>query len=169
VDSRREFFLPAQIFLNFGKGISYLDIECAFFHLAFASTEKKMHKNPGRNTMSRRIFAQFMALLAVMAMSLPVLAAPRASKDSAPTLKTTLIISDPVTFAGTQLKPGNYDIVARDSKVTVSRDGQKIAEADAEWRDEQRAPHSSSIVLDGNQVKEVHFGGKTKYIVVSQP
>jgi len=97
------------------------------------------------------------------------LAAPRASKDSAPTLKTTLIISDPVTFAGTQLKPGNYDIVARDSKVTVSRDGQKIAEADAEWRDEQRAPHSSSIVLDGNQVKEVHFGGKTKYIVVSQP
>ena len=118
--------------------------------------------------MSRRIFAQCLTLLALMAMSLPVLAAPRASTDSAPTLKTTLIISDPVTFAGTQLKPGSYDIVARESKVTISRDGQKIAEADAEWRDDQHAPRVSSIVLSGNQITEVHFAGKTKYIAITQ-
>jgi hypothetical protein len=102
-------------------------------------------------------------------MSLPVLAAPRTPKDSVPTLKTTLIIPDPVTFAGAQLKPGSYDIVARESKVSVSRDGRKIIEAGAEWRDEQHAPRSSSIVLDGSQVKEVHFAGKMKYIAVTQP
>jgi hypothetical protein len=119
--------------------------------------------------MSRRIFAQFMTLLAVMAFSLPLLAAPRASTIAAPTLKTSIIIADRVTFAGKQLEPGNYEVVARESKITVSRDGQKIAEAGAEWRDEQHPPRTSSIVLDGNQVKEVHFAGKTKYIAVAQP
>jgi hypothetical protein len=130
--------------------------------------EKKDLK-PRRNMMSRRIFAQFIALLAVVVLSFPLLAAPKPSKDSAATLKTSLIIADRVTFAGTQLKPGNYEVVARESKITVSRDGQKIAEAGAEWRDEMHAPRSSSIVLDGNQVKEVHFAGKTKYIALTQP
>ncbi len=117
--------------------------------------------------MLRRFSLKCVALLAVGVMALPMVAAARPSRDSNSRLSTTITINSPVTFAGTPLKPGTYEVVATESTVIVSQDGRKLVESAAEIRDDQHAPHSSNIVLDGNQVKEVHFGGKTKYISLS--
>jgi hypothetical protein len=103
----------------------------------------------------------FVALLVAM---------PLAARDAAKNGKATsadLEIFSAVTLAGKQLKPGTYHIIADDSKVTVSIGNKVVAEAPVEWKDETSKPRYSNIVSAGDQVKEIHFNGKMRYVAIT--
>jgi hypothetical protein len=50
--------------------------------------------------------------------------------------------------------------------VTLAMDGKVVAEAAVEWKDETTKPMSSTIEITADQVKEIHFSGKMRYVVI---
>lgn len=113
--------------------------------------------------MPRAMFGRALAM--VLALAIPVLAAPALSKDNGP-VKTSITLSAPASIGGKQLKPGQYVVVADESKVTLKADGRTVAEAPVQWMDAKDKFESSSVVLDGGNIHEIRFGGKSRYVVV---
>lgn len=108
-------------------------------------------------------------LLAAIALVIPASARENGAKNSKSTVNATMDLVNPATIAGKQLKPGTYEVRADDSKLTLSLHGKVVAEAPVQWKDEKGKATYSSIVTDGdeNQVKEVHFNGKSRYVELS--
>ena len=99
-----------------------------------------------------------------------LIAMPVAARDNAKNGKTTIAkvdILSTVTLAGKQLKPGTYEVRAEESKVTLLVNGKVIAEAPVEWKDETTKPNYSKIVTTDDQVKEIHFNGKMRYVAIT--
>jgi hypothetical protein len=84
-----------------------------------------------------------------------------------PVSRVAVDLHSAATLAGKDLKPGTYQVSADGSKMTISRDGKVMAEAPIEWKDGQSKASYTSVVTDGNQITEVHFDGKAKYISVT--
>jgi hypothetical protein len=116
--------------------------------------------------MNRRGLNLFMAVFVALFFALP-LAARDAAKNGNTTTANVEILST-VSLAGKQLKPGTYRVTADDSRVTVQQDGKVVAESPVQWKDENRKPRYSAIVTDGDQVKEIHFNGKMRYIALME-
>ncbi len=116
--------------------------------------------------MSSRMLFSFFAGLLALALALPAVAAPRVAKDGKPTMKATLSLPDPVTIGGKQLKPGDYQVAADGTKVTITQYGKVVAEANAQFVDGTDKQKANAVVLDGDQVKEIRFGGKSRYVVI---
>ena len=72
------------------------------------------------------------------------------------------------TLGGKRFKPGTYTVKADDSKVTVSHNGKMVAEAPVQWKDETNKASDSNIVSRTTQIKEIHFGGKMRYVEVME-
>jgi hypothetical protein len=119
--------------------------------------------------MSRLAKNLAVALLAALALVIPASARENGPKNSKSTVVETMDLLNPATIAGKQLKPGTYEVKADDSKVTLSLNGKVVAEAPVQWKDEQSKAKYSAIVTDGdgNQVKEVHFNGKNRYVEIA--
>ena len=115
--------------------------------------------------MSRRMFFSFFAGLLALALALPAVATPRVAKDGK-TMKATLSLPDPVTIGGKQLKPGDYQVAADGTKVTITQYGKVVAEANAQFVDGTNKQKANAVVLDGDQVKEIRFSGKSRYVVI---
>ena len=95
---------------------------------------------------------------------------PLAARDAGKNGKATTAyveIWNPVSVAGKEIKPGTYRVSADDATVTLSLDGKVVAEAPVEWKDETNKPRQSELVIDKSQVKEIHFGGKMRYIAIA--
>jgi hypothetical protein len=105
----------------------------------------------------------FVALM----LALPLAARGVSANTSKPTVATMDILNQ-VSLAGKSLKPGVYSVTADDSKVTVAKDGKVVAEAPVQWKDETSKAKYSNIVSVGDQVKEIHFGGKMRYVEIAQ-
>jgi hypothetical protein len=115
--------------------------------------------------MARRGWNLVMPILLALLVAMPL-----AARDTAKNGKTTsadLEIFSTVTLAGKELKPGTYHITADDSKVTVSRGSKVVAEAPVQWKDETSKPRYSNIVSAGDQVKEIHFTGKMRFVAIT--
>jgi hypothetical protein len=97
------------------------------------------------------------AVLTLLALALPALAKPTNTK-------ITLINAGKV--GSTQLKAGDYELIADESKVLFKLHGKVVAEAKAEWKDSERKTDMTSVVYDGDQIREIRFGGKKSYVVV---
>jgi hypothetical protein len=110
--------------------------------------------------MSRR----WLAVLFALAVALPALAGPHPSKDSKSAVKTTVTLATEATFGSTSLKPGEYSLVADESKATLSQNGKVVAEANSRWMDAPEKFRVTSVVLDNNKVKEIRLGGKSRYL-----
>ena len=108
-----------------------------------------------------------MTILAALALAMPIAARADDSKTVKPVSRVAVDLHSPATLAGKDLKPGTYQVSADDSKMTISRDGKVVAEAPIEWKDEQSKASYTSVVVNSNQVAEIHFGGKAKYISVA--
>jgi hypothetical protein len=121
----------------------------------------------GRNKkMSRSHFVRFSALILALALVLPAVTSLALAKEAKGTVKTDVTIANSVWLAGKELKAGEYSIVADDAKVTVSHNGKMIVEAPIQWQDGRGKAEASSVVLEGNKVKEIRFGGKTRAAVL---
>jgi len=106
-----------------------------------------------------------LSVLAALAVAMPMMARDATAKEK-PTTATLDLISA-ASLAGKQLKPGTYRIAADDSKVTFEVDGKVVAEAAVQWKDESSKPAYSKIVADNDQIKEIHFSGKMRYVEIS--
>ncbi|MGA8143948.1 MAG: hypothetical protein WB987_08685 [Candidatus Acidiferrales bacterium] len=108
-----------------------------------------------------------MTILAALALAMPIAARADDTKTIKPVSRVAVDLHSPATLAGKDLKPGTYQVSADESKMTISRDGKVIAEAPIEWKDGQSKASYTAVVTDSNQITEVHFGGKAKYISVT--
>ena len=117
--------------------------------------------------MSRRAVNLFLPLFVALVLAMPAVAGDAGAKNGKST-NATLDISIPLTCAGKQLKPGTYNISADDARVTLALNGKVVAEAPVQWKDEARKPRYSTIVTNGDHLKEIHFGGKMRYIEIAE-
>lgn len=159
--------------------------QCADFHIyesvlgasatnvlkeAARACSKKTAKSKigrGEKTMSRNYTVRIVTILAAFAMLLPATVQFANAKGANATVKTIMTFQNPITLGGTQLKPGDYNVAADDSKITISRNGKVVAEAPIQWKDETGKSQVSKIVSDSGLVTEIHFQGKTRYVAVS--
>jgi dolichyl-phosphate-mannose--protein O-mannosyl transferase len=115
--------------------------------------------------MSRRGVNRVVQIVIALALAIPF-AAGVASANNSKTTSTTMDILMTVSLNGKQLKPGTYTVTAGDSKVTLAQNGKVVAEAPVQWKDETSKPQHSNIVTTGEQVTEIHFSGKMRYVTV---
>ena len=108
-----------------------------------------------------RLVASMLALALVLSAAV-VSASPKETQVA----KSNVTLFSAHMLAGTELKAGNYQVVASESKVTVKKDGKVVAEANAQWMDGQGKASDTSLVTDGNNFSEIHFGGKSRYVVI---
>ena len=117
--------------------------------------------------MEHRRMNLVVTILAALALVIPIAARADDSKTIKPVSRVAVDLHSAVTLGGKDLKPGSYQVSADGSKMTISRDGKVVAEAPIEWKDGQSKASYTSVVTDGNQITEVHFDGKAKYISVT--
>lgn len=114
---------------------------------------------------SHRSLNFVLTALVALALAVPMLTRDAAAKNSKLT-KTTMDILSTATLGGKEIKPGTYTIQADDSTVTILQGGKMVAEAPAQWKDETSKSDGSKIVVQNNQIKEIHFDGKMRYVEV---
>jgi len=81
-------------------------------------------------------------------------------------VETSLHFFHAVTLSGKELQPGIYSLMANSSKVMLKRSGKVVAEAPVQWKDGDKKEFATHVVLDGNNIKEIRFVGRTRYIVI---
>jgi len=123
----------------------------------------------GDLTVSRWRLFRFLAAQVVMAILL--LLAPTRSANTEPAesaVETSLHFFHAVTLSGKELQPGIYSLVANSSKVMLKQSGKIVADAPVQWKDGGKKEFATHVVLDGNNIKEIRFAGRTRYIVIQQ-
>lgn len=116
--------------------------------------------------MSRVAVYRLLASVLALALVVSTAVAPASAKETKVIAKASITLPSPHTLGGTQLKAGNYLVIADESKVTVKKDGKVVAEANAQWMDGQGKASNTSLVTDGDNIREIHFGGKSRYVVI---
>jgi archaeosine-15-forming tRNA-guanine transglycosylase len=113
-----------------------------------------------------------LTILAALALALSIATHAAPAKDAksnvVPIVNTELRLLIPATFGGTELKAGEYSVTVNDTHAKFLKNGKVIAEASVQWKDESAKPKSTAVVVDSNQIKEIHFGGKMKYVEITQ-
>src|SRR5580704_8874837 len=125
--------------------------------------EKNMSCISMNRSMNRAmtVFAALVLLVAIAAQTAP-------AKDTKAGLSTTMSLLAPATFAGHELKPGDYAVSADETHVQISMNGKVVAEAPVQWKDETSKAKYSAFVSENNKITEIHFGGKTRFVTISE-
>jgi len=116
--------------------------------------------------MLRNRFVRLSAVLVALALLLPAVATHVLAKDSKGALKAEIQIVNEVVLSGTHLKAGDYSIVADENKAKFTHNGKTVAEASITWQDNKVKSQSTALVLEGENVKEIRFGGNNKVALV---
>jgi hypothetical protein len=88
--------------------------------------------------MSHHRMSFLFTVLGALTLALPMTAR---SDDTNPTkeiVSKSMNLSNPVTFGGTELKPGSYSVKAYSVKITFSRGGKIIAKTPVQWKDKTK-------------------------------
>ena len=122
--------------------------------------------------MSRSKINGMLTILAALTLALSIATHTTPAKDAkstvTPIVKTDLKLLSPATLGGTNLQAGQYSVTADDTHARFLKNGKIIAEASVQWKDESAKSRTNAVVVDGNQIKEIHFGGKMKYVEITQ-
>lgn len=96
-----------------------------------------------------------LAGLGVVLLTLPVWARTESAE---------LEVTEATEIAGTQLRPGEYEIKVKDgaAQVSVVRDGKTVAQVPCQWIQLPNKAANSQVITSNNKVTEVDFGGKTE-------
>jgi hypothetical protein len=117
------------------------------------------------NNMLRSGKSFLLTAVAGLLLAMPLAARVAVAKDTKTSTASVSILSE-TTLAGKQIKPGDYQVRADETKVSIERNGKVIAEAPVQWKDETKKPSYSTVVTTNGQIKEVHFGGKMRYVEI---
>jgi hypothetical protein len=121
-----------------------------------------------RQKMDRVLTIIFTVLTFALSMASHATSAKDAKAIVTPVAKADMRLATPATLGGTNLQAGEYSITADGAHAKFLKNGKVIAEASVEWKDEGAKPKTTAIFMDGNQIKEIHFGGKMKYVEITQ-
>lgn len=117
--------------------------------------------------MVRKHFAFAASALAAAVLALS-LAAGSVNAKSTKTVNVSMDILSATSLGGKSVKPGNYHVIADGSTVTLKDGNKVVAEAPAEWKDADNKASYSSVVMDSNGIKEIHFEGQSRYVEVKE-
>jgi hypothetical protein len=120
----------------------------------------------GGTSMSRVAVYHLLASVLVLALAVSAGVASVFAKETKAVVKTNITLFSAHMLAGTELKAGNYEVIADESKVTVKQGRKVVAEANAQWMDGKDKALDTSLVTDGDNIREIHFGGKSRYVVI---
>jgi hypothetical protein len=109
-----------------------------------------------------------MTVLTALVMLVAIAAQTAPAKETKAGVTTTMSLLNPATFAGKELKPGDYAVSADETHVRISMNGKVVAEAPVQWKDETSKPKYSAFVSEGNKITEIHFGGKTRFVAIAE-
>lgn len=100
------------------------------------------------------------ALLAVIALALPVFAKP---------ISKTINITQAAKVGKADLQAGEYRLLIDGSKATVQKGKSTVAEIEGRWEDRDTKSNYDAVLLgDNGQVKEVRFSGQKRVFVFSE-
>jgi len=110
--------------------------------------------------MKAKLFLRSIALLAVIALTVPAYAKPFAK---------TINVAQNAKLGKSELKAGEYRLEIEGSKATVQKGKQVVAESEGRWEDRStKSPYDSLLVGENGQVKEVRFAGQARVFVFSE-
>ncbi len=122
--------------------------------------------------MSHRKMNGVLTILAALTLALSVATFTTSAKDAkatvTPVVKTDLRLLTAASLGSTDLKAGEYSVTADDTHAKFLKNGKVVAEASIQWKDESAKAQSTTIVVESNQIKEIHFSGKMKYVEINQ-
>jgi hypothetical protein len=119
-------------------------------------------------TSMNRAMNRVMTVLAALVMLVAIAAQTAPAKETKAGVTTTMSLLNPATFAGKELKPGDYAVTADETHVRISMNGKVIAEAPVQWKDETSKARYSAFVSQDNKITEIHFGGKTRFVAIAE-
>ena len=117
--------------------------------------------------MVRRGVTLALPLLLALAAIVPI-AARAGSASTGNSINASMSLLMARTLAGKNLKPGSYAVSVDDTKVTFKQDGKMVAEASIQWKDGTEKSNTDMIISQGDQIREIHFRGKTRYAAVME-
>jgi len=102
---------------------------------------------------------QLLATLTLLSLAAPVWAHTRTA---------TADISDTTTIGSTQLKPGEYQLKVEDNatQLQIVKNGKLVAVVPVQWIQLPQKPTNTAVLLDGNKITEVDFGGTTQAVQI---
>jgi hypothetical protein len=102
---------------------------------------------------------RIVAVLAIVAMALPVMAKP---------VSKSISFSQPAKVGGTQLSAGEYKLLIDGDKATIQKGKEVLATVSARWETRDRKSDYDSVVLGPNgDLQEVRFAGDNRVLVLS--
>jgi len=110
--------------------------------------------------MKSNLFVRSIALLAAIALAVPVFAKP---------ISKTINISQAAKLGKADLQAGEYRLLIDGNKATVQKGKEVVAETEGRWEDRDTKSNYDAVLLGENgQVKEVRFSGQKRVFVFSE-
>ena len=102
---------------------------------------------------------QLLATITLLTLAAPVWAHTRTA---------TAQITETTTIGSTQLKPGEYQLKVEDNanQLQIMQHGKVVAVVPVQWVQLPQKPSDTAILLDGNKITEVEFGGNTQAVQI---
>src|SRR6202045_5086598 len=104
--------------------------------------------------MKSNSFLRSVALLAVIALAVPVFAKP---------VSKTINITQAAKVGKADLQAGEYRLLIDGNKATVQKGKSVVAESSGRWEDrDTKSANNTLLIGEDGRVKEVRFAGKSK-------
>jgi hypothetical protein len=110
--------------------------------------------------MKSNSFFRSIALLAAIALAVPVFAKP---------ISKNINIGQAAKVGKADLKAGEYRLLIDGTKATLQLSNKTVAESEGRWEDRDTKSQYDAVLLSENgQVKEVRFSGQKRVFVFSE-
>ncbi|HKE34500.1 MAG TPA: hypothetical protein VKB66_04830 [Candidatus Acidoferrum sp.] len=110
--------------------------------------------------MRNNSFFRCVALLAAIALAVPVFAKPFSKNIS---------LAQTAKLGKAELQAGEYRLLIDGNKATVQKGGKVVAESEGRWEDRSaKSSYDSVLISENGQVKEVRFSGQSRVFVFSE-
>jgi hypothetical protein len=110
--------------------------------------------------MRNNSFFRAIALLAALALAVPVFAKP---------FSKTISLAQTAKLGKAELQAGQYRLLIDGNKATVQKGGKVVAETEGRWEDRSaKSSYDSLLISENGQVKEVRFSGQSRVFVFSE-
>jgi len=110
--------------------------------------------------MRNNTFFRSIALLAAIALAVPVFAKP---------FSRTINLNQAAKVGKADLQAGEYRLLIDGNKATVQKGGKIVAETEGRWEDRSaKSSYDSLLISENGQVKEVRFSGQSRVVVLTR-
>jgi hypothetical protein len=110
--------------------------------------------------MRNKSLIRFAALLAVVALAVPVFAKP---------LSKTINFTQAAKLGKADLQAGEYRLLIDGNKATVQKGKAVVAETEGRWEErETKANYDAVLIGENGQVREVRFSGQKRVFVFNE-